>query len=337
MNGFSVLASDSSGKTEKEIEDSFDGNICRCTGYRPILDAMKSFAKECNPIDIEDIRSLKSCHQMCTKPCNKTLINLPRSLGVSLWVKPSSILEALSVISRNEEKSVRFVAGNTAIGVYKNDGPFDLYIDLKNLSELNQILLAEKFIEFGASVTLTSMAKFFEQKSNLCSSFQALSDHIKKVANVPVRNVASWAGNLMMKHAHPHFPSDIFIIFETVEAKLNIIDVNGIISSLGMGEFLRCDMNMKVILSMTLPLSLPGEIIRTFKVMPRKQNSYAYVHAGFKADFDEECLVFQGNPTICFGGMGLKSVRVVEAEEFLDMKSLNSYATFQGIKCVLML
>ncbi len=44
--------------TKQEVEDNFDGNICRCTGYRPILDAMKSFAsedKECNfeCVDIE--------------------------------------------------------------------------------------------------------------------------------------------------------------------------------------------------------------------------------------------------------------------------------------------
>ena len=44
--------------TAQEIEDNFDGNICRCTGYRPILDAMKSFAGDANipnrkNIDIE--------------------------------------------------------------------------------------------------------------------------------------------------------------------------------------------------------------------------------------------------------------------------------------------
>lgn len=39
------------GLSEKDIERSMDGNLCRCTGYRPILDALKTFANKPNPCD----------------------------------------------------------------------------------------------------------------------------------------------------------------------------------------------------------------------------------------------------------------------------------------------
>ncbi len=40
--------------TKREIDDIFDGNICRCTGYRPILTGMKTFASDWTEQDEED-------------------------------------------------------------------------------------------------------------------------------------------------------------------------------------------------------------------------------------------------------------------------------------------
>ena len=37
---------------KSQLESLFDGNLCRCTGYRPILDVAKSFSEEA---DIEDL------------------------------------------------------------------------------------------------------------------------------------------------------------------------------------------------------------------------------------------------------------------------------------------
>lgn len=114
-----------------------------------------------------------------------------------------------------------------------------------------------------------------------------LAQHVDLIANVPVRNIGSIAGNLMIKHAHNEFPSDIFLILETVGTEMHILDIYGHKRSMTLLEFLRTDMRHKIIYSIILPpLSEYDYEYRSYKVMPRAQNAHAHVNAGFLFKLD---------------------------------------------------
>jgi len=43
----------------QQIENSFGSNICRCTGYRPILDAFKGFASDASASAMKNIHDIE--------------------------------------------------------------------------------------------------------------------------------------------------------------------------------------------------------------------------------------------------------------------------------------
>lgn len=115
---------------------------------------------------------------------------------------------------------------------------------------------------------------------------QHLADHIDLIANVPVRNIGSIAGNLMIKHAHNEFPSDLFLILETAGTRVHILEAPGKKNSMTLFNFLKADMHHKIIYSVALPAISDDYEYRSYKIMPRAQNAHAHVNAGFLFKFD---------------------------------------------------
>lgn len=112
MNMYSLI---NSGKpTPQQVENSFSGNLCRCTGYRPILKTFRSFVE-----DIED-------YKPCTKKCEDCFEASPGSInilceidGKEKWMKFYYLTDLLSVLSTITE-TYMLVAGNTAKGTNFN-------------------------------------------------------------------------------------------------------------------------------------------------------------------------------------------------------------------------
>ena len=126
------LLSEKAKPDQKTIEDAFDGNICRCTGYRAILDAMKSFSVDRKPIEIEELHNLECLKvhnkkQNCAKACTSKRLRTHIIKDDAEWYTPQTMDEFYQVLTDNKCKVYKLVAGNTSAGVYKEDGPYQVF------------------------------------------------------------------------------------------------------------------------------------------------------------------------------------------------------------------
>lgn len=74
----------------------------------------------------------------------------------------------------------------------------------------------------GAVVSLSVLIT--QLTTHQSSTFQYLAKHLLKIANVPVRNIGSWAGNLMLTHDHDNFPSDVFTVMAAAGATITVVN-----------------------------------------------------------------------------------------------------------------
>ncbi|XP_011498418.1 PREDICTED: xanthine dehydrogenase/oxidase-like [Ceratosolen solmsi marchali] len=328
--------------TMKEIENSFAGNICRCTGYRPILDTFKSFATDAPPVmksqikDIEELHRIKSCRncpeKMCSGKCEDIEIiyksSIPRFIELHLkdnvrYYEVLSINEIFDILRKKKpNESYVINGGNTAHGVYRLP-KVQIYININNVAELYRIEMKSDTLTLGGNITLAMAKRYFEKylKEPGFRYLKFMARHIDLVASIPIRNIGTVAGNLMIKNQHNNFPSDIFLIFEAAGAQIHILDSLGAKSIMTLNTFLKTDMNKKLIYSIVLPKMSEEYKYQTYKIMPRAQNAHAIVNAGFLFKLDSNGKVLE-KPNIIFGGINPEFLHATQAEESLIGKSI---------------
>lgn len=334
MNMYGLLH-DNPKPSEQDIEDNFDGNICRCTGYRSILDAMKSFAADTQisgggVIDIEDLSKKLCPHtgQPCKDEAHGSAANGTSGLHIKTgsveWFRPTSLMDLGGLMRQHKAAKVRLLFGNTSAGIFKNDGPFDVYIDLREVKELYTIKVAEASVKFGGNTSLTALIKNLKSLDNTKPGFEyfaVLVRHLKLVGNVLMRNAACVAGNLMIKHAHPDFPSDVFTMMEAAGAKVEVYDSkDGSLKSYMVQDFVKkVNMQDKVLASLEVPALDTLDHFRSFKITPRSQNAHAYVNAAFRIKLSGGQQIL-GKPSIVIGGINEHMMHAERTEDFLRGK-----------------
>jgi xanthine dehydrogenase small subunit len=167
--------------TRQQAQEDLSGNLCRCTGYRPILDAAQAMAA----LPVVAINEAELLQKL------KQTIDKGRGLETHLtYISPKTLPELLQLRAAHSEAQI--VAGCTDVGLWVNKMHMDFaqVLDVTQVRELRRVETYRHHIAIGAAVSLT------DAFAALIKDRPQLHTFATRFAGLPVRNSGTLGGNV---------------------------------------------------------------------------------------------------------------------------------------------
>ena len=299
-----------------QLDDQLCGNLCRCTGYRPIREAACAAFPERQQQNGPD--SFAERLQKSTPG----LGGVEYQFAGERFFRPTSLGDLLQRLAQFPEG--RLIAGATELGldITKRFKKFPTLISTEAVPELKEIRRTAAEWRIGAAVTLTQIGE------QMADEFPALADMLRVFGSRQIRNRATMGGNLVT--ASPI--SDSAPLLLALDAKVVLVLLQR-----------KADETPALLSERTLPLDeffvayrktalRPGEIIKTiivprfaptsvtrkcawYKVSKRREMDISTVVACFTVDLDSGGVVRHAR--LAYGGVAARPARARKTEQAL--------------------
>ncbi len=286
---------------EAELRTALTGNLCRCTGYRPILEAGRRM------FDAPPVALDRAARAAKLAPLQRTVSFVYQHDGVR-FMAPRTLSELLRL--RAQHPRATLLAGCTDIGLWVSKQLRDLgdILYLGEVAELKSIESRADALVIGAGASLT------DGYAALVEAYPGLREMAERFASVPIRNAGTLGGNV----ANGSPIGDSMPALIALGARVVLQSARGArtipLEALYVGYMKKSMEPDEIVVAIEVPRPGTGLQFRTYKLSKRYDSDISAVCAAFALRVDGGRIA---QARVAFGGMAAIPQRAAGAEAAL--------------------
>ncbi len=316
-----ALYKSNAAPTRQEINDCLAGNLCRCTGYRPIVEAAQRMYDhgrndEFSAGERTMVRRLRAIQRSAT---------LTLQWGRRRYFAPTTSDELADLF--RQFPRAHLLAGGTDLGllVAKEHQNLDTLIYTGAVADLANVTASDTSIDIGAAATYTDAIDC------IAADYPDFGEVLRRLGSVQVRNLGTMVGNI--GNASPIGDSapllialDSAVILRKGSKRRTMLLDNFFLdyrkTALRRGEFIE---------RVVLPRPQPNQSFRAYKISKRFDQDISGACGAFALTLDGDRVA---DIRICFGGMAATPKRAISCEAALRGRNWALTDVYAGMAAI---